>query len=73
MEVKNFKTLDQQIELLKDRGCVIEDESLAKKVLSTVNYYRFSSYFLPFKQDGETYKTGTTFSFRHKTTFSNRY
>ena len=62
MEVKNFKTLDQQIELLKDRGCIIEDEALAKKVLSTVNYYRFSSYFLPFKQDDETYKTGTTFN-----------
>jgi len=62
VEVKNFKTLDQQIELLKDRGCIIEDEVLAKKVLSAVNYYRFSSYFLPFKQDDETYKTGTTFN-----------
>ena len=45
MEVKNFKTLDQQIELLKDRGCIIEDEAFVKKVLSAVNYYRFSSYF----------------------------
>lgn len=66
MEVKNFKTFDQQIELLKDRGCIIEDEAFAKKVIRYVNYYRFSSYFLPFKQDDNTYISGTTFNTVYK-------
>jgi len=61
MDVKDYKTIDEQIEILKTRGCIIEDEVSAKKILSTVNYYRFSSYFLPFKQADDTYITGTTF------------
>lgn len=61
MEVKNYKTIDQQLELLKNRGCIITDEIFAQKVLSTLNYYRFSSYFLPFKKADNTYVDDTTF------------
>ena len=33
MDVKKHLTIDEQIELLKTRGCIIEDEDLAKNIL----------------------------------------
>lgn len=37
---KPFKSIDEQIEILKERGMVIKDYNYASKVLSHVNYYR---------------------------------
>ena len=37
--LKEFKTIDEQIELLKIRGLVINDEQAAKLYLLTNNYY----------------------------------
>jgi abortive infection bacteriophage resistance protein len=51
----------QQVEKLRSRGCIVHDEAYAVQVLSTVNYYRLSAYFLPFKQSDETYIAGTNF------------
>lgn len=45
MDVKTHLTIDEQIELLKSRGCIIEDEEFAKNVLFDINYYRLTSYF----------------------------
>lgn len=53
--LKKPKTFDEQIEILKQRGLVIEDESYAKFVLSNVNYYRFTAYLLTFKGDDDKY------------------
>ena len=39
MDVKRHLTIDEQIELLKIRGCIIEDEEFAKSVLLHINYY----------------------------------
>lgn len=61
MDVKKHLSIEEQVELLKSRGCIIKDEELAKKVLLDINYYRFSSYFLPFKCDNDKYAEGTTF------------
>lgn len=36
---KEFKTLDEQISLLKNRGLIIPDENRAKRYLLTNNYY----------------------------------
>ncbi len=36
---------EQQCELLKSKGIIIDDPDYALKVLSSVNYYRFSEYF----------------------------
>lgn len=55
MEVKNPITYEQQIEKLKSRNCSIADEEHAKSVLRDINYYRLSAYFLPFKQEDDTY------------------
>jgi len=44
------------------KGLVIEDKSLAKKKLKSVNYYRLSAYFSPFyKRNTQKFKITTTF------------
>ena len=62
MDVKKHLTIDEQIELLKTRGCIIEDEELAKSILLDINYYRLTSYFLPFKESDNKYLEGTSFN-----------
>lgn len=59
--VKNPATIKAQIEKLKSRGCVIEDEERAKFVLSNINYYRLVHYFSVFLDKNGSYKDGTTF------------
>ena len=59
--VKPYFTYDQQLQKLKDRGCIILDDEACKKVLADVSYYRLSAYFLPFKNTDDTYKPGTSF------------
>lgn len=47
--LKPFKTIDEQIQLLKDRGLIINDEVAASKYLLSNNYYNiingYSKYF----------------------------
>lgn len=61
MELKPATTYRKQLETLKSRNCVVVDESFCLSILSTVNYYRFSAYFLPFKRPDNTYFPNTTF------------
>ena len=49
---KQFKTIEEQIEILKERGCIISDVSFARETLSKINYYRLTAYLLPFKDKG---------------------
>ena len=53
--MKEFKTLDEQIELLTSRGIIIEDEELVKEVLLKENYYKDKSPSLYNKTSGEIY------------------
>ncbi|MGM9641240.1 MAG: Abi family protein [Faecousia sp.] len=46
MEQKNFKSLDEQIALLRSRGLHINDVTAAKQFLHRNNYYRVSGYSL---------------------------
>ena len=63
MEVKSPTTHKQQLAQLIARGCQVDNEGTCIDVLSRVNYYRFTAYFLPFRnKDRETYKDGTNFS-----------
>lgn len=41
---KIFKTLDEQIQILRDKGLVINDEDYAKEVLFKENYFFISGY-----------------------------
>ena len=51
----------EQLEKLKKRGCIINDDKKCISILESVNYYRLSAYFLPFKLDNENYEEGLSF------------
>ncbi len=52
-------TFPQQVELLKDRGLSIKDESEAIEVLQNINYYRLSAYFPPVQSERDVFIDGT--------------
>jgi abortive infection bacteriophage resistance protein len=62
IELKPPITYTQQIEKLRSRGCLVTDDSFCANVLSQVNYYRLSAYFLPFKKNDGNYLHGTDFN-----------
>ena len=60
---KQFKNLDEQIEILKHRGMIINDEEYAKIVLLRENYFFLNGYrhlFMKRREDND-YLDGTTF------------
>ena len=60
--VKPFKTIEEQIEQLKERGLVIPDEDKAKNVLLSNNYYNIiNGYSKYFPMQGDNYIGNTTF------------
>lgn len=54
-EVKPFKTIEEQISILEDRGLIIDDEDAVKKFLANLNYYRLSAYTLTLRKDDHFY------------------
>ena len=59
---KEFKTIDEQIAILKERGLAIPDEEKAKQYLLTNNYYNIiNGYSKPFLEQKEQYLSGATF------------
>ena len=44
-------TIDEQLDKLVARGLTIRDRNKAHQVLSRINYYRLSAYYLPFQKD----------------------
>lgn len=61
-----FKSTDQQIDILKSRGLIINDEKRAKEVLLRYNYYKIINATLPFftekSENGKfKYRQGTDF------------
>ena len=63
MNNKEFKNLEEQIEILRSKGLVINDEEFAKEVLLRENYFFLSGYrHLFMKSDSNRkYIDGTTF------------
>jgi abortive infection bacteriophage resistance protein len=61
ISVKQPTTYEKQVEKLRSRGCVISDESETIQILSRVNYYRLTAYFLPFRKSDSSYIQGTNF------------
>ena len=59
MADKDFKTIDEQIELLRSRGLTIEDEAEAKDFLLRNNYYRVSGYSLTLRKNDVFAKSAT--------------
>ncbi len=50
MDLKKPLTFDEQIEKLISHGMVISDKEKAKKILSQINYYRFTGYTLQYRK-----------------------
>ena len=63
MANKVFKNLQEQVDILKERGLVIKDEEAVKKILLKENYFFINGYRHMFiKQKGsDTFIDGTTF------------
>ena len=61
MREKAPSTINEQIMILKQRGCVIEDEKKARSTLKYINFYRLSNYFEPFSVSKHKYEDGTSF------------
>lgn len=64
--VKSFKTYDEQVDILVERGMQIPDRESAIEYLARINYYRLSGYWYPFRRmsDGrriDEFYPGTTF------------
>ena len=61
VRVKSPATVEDQIEKLKSRGCVVEDHEHAVCALSNINYYRLAHYFAVFLETKNRYRAGTSF------------
>ncbi len=62
-KLKLHNSISAQIEKLKGRGLIIEDEVHAKEVLGRINYYRLSGYLHDFRQPGsDNYVAGVSFN-----------
>lgn len=63
MDLKTPMTIEKQIEKLKTHGLIINDIEKAEKLLSEINYYRFTGYALQYRleSDKSEYIEGITF------------
>lgn len=60
MAEKEFKSIDEQLEILRSRGLTIKDEALAKEFLLKNNYYRISGYSLTLRRN-DVFSPAATF------------
>ena len=63
---KTPKTFAEQVQLLKNRNLIINDENQAELILSRLSYYHLRGYFLPFEtehilNEGNRFEDGTSF------------
>ena len=58
---KKFKTLDEQIDILRHKGLTIMDPKYAKNVLLRENYFFLNGYRHLFVNKDKSFKQGTTF------------
>lgn len=61
---KPSTTIDEQLQILRDRGLIIEDEERARRYLANISYFRLSAYARPFYRTADTehaFKPGTSF------------
>jgi len=58
---KTPRTFKEQLEILKGRGLIINDEPSALTILKEINYYRLSGYMLSFKNRDDLFLSNITF------------
>lgn len=49
-DAKDWKSFEEQIEILQSRGMIIDDKNEALQFLERVGYYRLSGYWYPFRK-----------------------
>jgi abortive infection bacteriophage resistance protein len=65
--LKKPTTYQEQIEILRSRGLIIEDENHAIEMLKRVSYYRLTAYGLSLKQENsDDYLQGVSFELIHR-------
>lgn len=62
MKIKKATTVEEQIDILKNRNMIIEDEESAKNFLLNINYYRFTGYTYLFRNSDDTFEQNITFN-----------
>jgi len=71
---KEFKTIDEQINILKNRGLLFDEENEAKEILLRENYFFLSGYRHLFIMRGSSrFISGTTFRELHSLFLFDRY
>lgn len=60
--LKKPTTYQEQLNILRERNVIIDNPEKCIKVLESINYYRFTAYFLPFKYFDGTYQRGLRFN-----------
>lgn len=55
------KSFQEQLQLLKDRNLIVENNAKALSKLTYISYYRLSAYFLPYQTKKDWFDDGTTF------------
>ncbi len=53
-------TFKGQLQILKDRGLIVKDESKTIDILQNISYYRLSAYFIPFQSEVDKFNQNTT-------------
>ena len=59
-ECKEYKTIEEQLKILEDRGLIITDRDNALNILNRTNYYRFSAYSLTLRTN-DVFHEGISF------------
>ena len=74
MGAKVFRTIDEQLDILKSKGLTIEDYDKAKETLLRENYFFLNGYRSPFLVTGsKRFKDGATFEELHALFTFDRY
>ena len=62
MNKKEFRTLDEQVDILKNKGLIINNEEQVKEILLRENYFFINGYRTMFYDNNRKFLKGTTFS-----------
>lgn len=54
-------TFKEQVELLKSRGLIVNNQAKAELYFQQISYYRFSAYSLPYQRVKDSFNEGTSF------------
>ena len=60
--IKQPKTYEQQVELIKEKGFIVNNDTECISFFKQANYYRLSAFFLPFRKKNGTYFADISFN-----------